>query len=181
MIAVQSGHVWVTVPPVDVDEERWTLVLWYVQEQGTNRSGTVSDGGRAIQEALSQVPGEENHQREAWHLFPVAAHAQRQRDRALKAEQAEREAKGPRPRGRRPKASLPKQKALLAQVSDVADGVRSRCQQLHPLWEVVVPCADRLLSRTQRQGEIEALLDVLDELAPSAPPALQGYMQLLSK
>jgi hypothetical protein len=45
-------------PAGEVDGDRWTLVLWYVQEQGINRIGTVSDGGRAIQQALSQVEGE---------------------------------------------------------------------------------------------------------------------------
>ena len=33
------------------------LLLWYLQEQGISRLSTVSDGGRAIQEALSQVQG----------------------------------------------------------------------------------------------------------------------------
>ncbi len=52
VIDVQSGQVWASVPPVEVDGESWTLLLWYLQEQGISRLGTVSDGGRAIQEAL---------------------------------------------------------------------------------------------------------------------------------
>jgi hypothetical protein len=66
---VQSGHLWATLPPVEVDGESWTLVLWYVQEQGISHVGTVSDGGRAIQKAVSQVQGAETHQRDVWHLF----------------------------------------------------------------------------------------------------------------
>jgi hypothetical protein len=190
VIDVHSGQVWATVPPVEVDGDSWTLVLWYVQEQGIIRSGTVSDGGRAMQEALRQVHGEEHHQRDVWHLFHVAAQVQGRLDRAVKAEQdrvpviqrqAEREANGQRARGRPPKAQVPEQKALLAQLSYVADGVRYLCQQLHTLLEVVVPCSDRLLSSTQRQSEIEALLDLLDELVPSATPALQKHIQMLSK
>ena len=179
-----------SVPPVEVDGESWTVLLWYVQEQGISRLSTVSDGGRAIQEALSQVHGAENHQRDVWHLFHVAAQVQGRLDRAVKTEhdrlpviqrQAEREAKGRRARGRRPKATLTQQQARLAQISYVADGVRYLCQQLHTLLEVVVPCSDQVLSSTQRQGEIEALLDLLDELVPSAMAPLQGQIQMLAK
>src|SRR2546429_1314191 len=142
VIDVHSGQVWATVPPVEVDGESWTLVLWYLQEQGIKRLSTVSDGGRAIQEAVSQVHGQEQHQRDVWHLFHVAAQVQGRLDRAVKTEhdrlpviqrQAEREAKGRRARGRRPKATLTQQQARLAQISYVADGVRYLCQQLHTL------------------------------------------------
>jgi hypothetical protein len=190
VIDVHSGQVWATVPPVEVDGESWTLLLWYVQEQGISRLSTVSDGGRAIQEALSQVHGEENHQRDVWHLFHVAAQVQGRLDRAVKTEhdrlpiiqrQAEREVQGRRARGRRPRATLSEQQARLAQISYVADGVRYLCQQLHTLLEVVVPCSDHVLSSTQRQGEIEALLDLLDELVPSAMAPLQRHIQMLAK
>ena len=88
VIDVHSGQVWATMPPVEVDGESWTLLLWYLQEQGISRLGTVSDGGRAIQEALSRVQGEEQHQRDVWHLFRVAAQVQGRLDRAVQAEQA---------------------------------------------------------------------------------------------
>src|SRR5436305_1018776 len=190
VIDVHSGQVWATVPPVEVDGESWTVLLWYVQEQGISRLSTVSDGGRAIQEALSQVHGAENHQRDVWHLFHVAAQVQGRLDRAVKTEhdrlpviqrQAEREAEGRPARGRRPKATLTQQQARLAQISYVADGLCYLCQQLHTLLEVVVPCSDQVLSSTQRQGEIEALLDLLDELVPSAMAPLQGQIQMLAK
>jgi len=178
------------VPPVEVDGESWTLLLWYLQEQGISRLGTVSDGGRAIQDALSQVHGQENHQRDVWHLFHVASQVQGRLDRAVKTEQerlvvierqAQGAAEGKRARGRPPKATLTQQKALLAQLSSVADGVRYLSQQWHTLLEVVVPYSDRLLNSDQRQGEIEALLDLLDELVPSATPALQSHIQMLAK
>jgi len=190
VIDVHSGQVWASVPPVEVEGDSWTLLLWYLQEQGISRLGTVSDGGKAIQEALSQVHGEEHHQRDVWHLFHVAAQVQGRLDRAVKTEQdrlvviqrqAEREAQGQRTRGRRPKASLTEQQALVAQISSVADGVRYLCQEYHSLLEVVVPRSDRLLSSEQRQGEIETLLDLLDELVPYALPPLQKHIQMLSK
>jgi hypothetical protein len=46
--------------------------------------------------------------------------------------------------------------------------------------EVVVPQGDCVLSSHERQGEVEALLDLLDERAPLALPALQGHIRLLS-
>jgi hypothetical protein len=66
----------------------------------------------------------------------------------------------------------------------VAEGVRSLWQELHPLWEAVVPWFDpsvALLNRAQRQGEWTALLDLLDERAPCATTGLQGQIQMLSK
>ena len=190
VIDVHSGQVWASIPPIEVDGESWTLVLWYLQEQGISRLSTVSDGGRAIAEAVSQLHGEEDHQRDVWHLFHVAAQVQGRLDRAVQTEQdrlvmiqrqAEREAQGQRTRGRRPKTGLPEQEALLAQMHSVADGVRYLCQQWRSLLEVVVPHADQVLSSTQRLGEIEALLDLLDELVPSATPALQKHIQMLAK
>ncbi len=190
VIDVHSGQVWATVPPVEVDGESWTLLLWYLQEQGISRLGTVSDGGRAIQEALSQVHGQEQHQRDVWHLFHVAAQVQGRLDRAVQAEQdrlltiqrqADALANGRRRRGRRPKASLAEQEACLAQMSYVADGVRYLCQELHTLLEVVVPLSDCLLSSEHRQGEIVTVLELLDELVPSATAALQGQLRMLAK
>src|SRR5260370_507733 len=190
VIDVDSGQVWASVPPVEVDGESWTRLMWYLQEQGISRLGTVSDGGRAIQEALSQVHGQEQHQRDVWHLFHVAAQVQGRLDRAVQAEQdrlltiqrqADALANGRRRRGRRPKASLAEQEACLAQMSYVADGVRYLCQELHTLLEVVVPLPDGLLSSEHRQGEIVTLLELLVHLVPSATAALQGQLRMLAK
>jgi hypothetical protein len=189
-IDVHSGQVWATVPPVEVDGESWTVLLWDLRDQGIRSLSTVSDGGRAIQEALRQVHGEEKHQRDVWHLFHVAAQVQARLDRAVKTEhdrllviqrQAAREASGKRARGRPPKATLPEQQALIAQMEYVAGGVGYLCQQLHTLLEVVVLHSGRVLSSEYRQGEIEAVLDLLNELVPLARPALQEHIQMLSK
>lgn len=74
-------------PPVDVDGESWTLTVWSLREQDIKRVSTVSDGGRAIQEALRQPQGDRHHQREVWHLFSGAAHVQRHLDRVVKTDQ----------------------------------------------------------------------------------------------
>src|SRR5450759_6041762 len=84
VIDVHSGQVWATVPPVAVDGESWTLVWWYLQEQGLKSDCTVSDGGSAIHEALSQVHCLGSHQRDVWHVFQLASQVQGRLDRALK-------------------------------------------------------------------------------------------------
>ena len=71
VIDVRSGQVWATLPPVAVDGESWTLVWWYLCEQGLRCERSVSDGGNAIHDALSQVERLESHQRDVWHVaFP---------------------------------------------------------------------------------------------------------------
>jgi hypothetical protein len=190
VIDVHSGQVWATMPPVEVDGDSWTVLLWYLQEQGISRLGTVSDGGRAIQQAVSQVQAEEDHQRDVWHLFHVAAQVQGRLDRAVQAardrlltiqRQAEALAHGRRRRGRRPTATLAEQEACLSRMSYLAQGVRYLCQELHTLLEVVVPLPDGLLTSTHRHGEIVTVLDLLEELVPSAPAALQGQIRMLAK
>src|SRR5229473_1881360 len=140
VIDVHSGQVWATVPPVKVESESWTLVLWYLQEQGIICSGTVSDGGRAIADALCQIQSEASHQRDVWHLFHLAAQVQGRLDRAVETERdrlskiqrrTEEEAQGKRTRGKRPKAQLSEQQALMAQMSYVADSVRYLGHELH--------------------------------------------------
>jgi hypothetical protein len=193
VIDVHSGQVWATVPPVEVDSESWTLLLWDLQEQGITCSGTVSDGGRAIADALSQIQSEASHQRDVWHLFHLAAQVQGRLDRALETERdrlskiqrrTQDEAQGKRTRGKRPKAQLCEQQALLAQMSYVADSLRYLCHELHTLLEVVVPRFDHtvaLLNSTERHSEITTILDLLDELVPLTTTAMQRQIQMLSK
>ncbi len=193
VIDVHSGQVWATIPPVKVDSESWTLVLWYLQEQGITCSGTVIDGGRAIADALCQTQSEASHQRDVWHLFHLAAQVQGRLDRVVETERdrlskiqrrTEDEAQGKRTRGKRPKAQLSQQQALLAQMSYVADSVRYLCHELHTLLEVVVAQFDHtiaLLNSTERQSEIATILDLLDELVPLTTTAMQRQISMLSK
>ena len=83
LIDVQSGQVWATLPPVAVDGESWTLVWWYLHEQGLLCERSVSDGGRAIQEALDQMQRLERHQRDVWHVLHAASPVQGRCDRAV--------------------------------------------------------------------------------------------------
>jgi hypothetical protein len=166
------------------------VLLWYLHEQGIDSVSTVSDGGRAIADAVSQVHGKETHQRDVWHLLHVAAQVQGRLDRAVQMEhdrlpaiqrKAERVAAGKRAQGRPSQVTLPQQQAVIAQASSVAESVRYLCQQLHSLLEVVVLHTGRILTCEQRQGEIETVLELLDEVASVAIPASQRQIQLLSK
>ena len=190
IIDVHSGQVWASTPPVAVDGESWTLLLWYLSEQGIEPVSTVSDGGRAIAEALSQLQREQTHQRDIWHLLHVAAQVQGRLDRAVKTEQdrvpalqrqAERLAAGKRAQGRPSKTTVREHHALLTQMESVADGVRSLCEQLHGLLDVVIMRGGRILSSEERQAEVETIVDLLDEVAGVAQPGLQQHIQMLSK
>ena len=73
---------------VAVDGESWTLALWYLQEQGVSTLGTVSDGGRAIQEALRTTKVLSTHQRDVWHILHLAGQVQARLERVVQEEEA---------------------------------------------------------------------------------------------
>jgi transposase-like protein len=68
-VDVGSGAVWACTSPVAVDGESWTLLLWDLQDHGLHWHTTVSDGGRAIGEAVSSVSPERPHHRDVWHVL----------------------------------------------------------------------------------------------------------------
>jgi len=193
VIDVHSSQVWATLPPVEVDGESWTLVWWYLQEQGLVCDCSVSDGGAAIHEALSQVQHLSSHQRDVWHLLHVGSQIQGRLERALKQaqerlpaiqRQAQRLAMGQKARGRAPKSDVGEHQAHIARMQYAAESVGYLLQELRRLLEVVVlPAAPNVavLSSQLRQAEIEAALDLLDELEPQASPALQTQISTLSK
>lgn len=190
VIDVHSGQVWASVPLVEVDGDSWTLVLWMLQDQGIETSCLVSDGGRAILDGVSQGGKESSHQRDVWHVLHFAGQVLGRLDRVVEAErerlpalarQAERQAGGKRPRGRPAATTFEQQRALVARLSSVAEDVRYLCQELHTLLEVVVPRSDHLLDSQQRQGEIETLLCLLEEVAPRGTTGMQEHIQKLGK
>lgn len=193
VIDVHSSQVWATLPPVEVDAESWTVVWWYLQEQGIRCDCSVSDGGRAIQDALNQVHQQASHQRDVWHLFHVASQVQGRLDRALQQaqdrlptiqRQAQRLASGQKVRGRAPKADVSEHQALMERMKYVADGVRYLMQELRTLLEVVVLSTDRqagVLSSQHRQAEIETVLVLLEELQTQASAGWQSQLHSLSK
>src|SRR6266852_3291926 len=147
VIDVHSGQVWATVPPVAVDGESWTLVWWYLCEQGLCCERSVSDGGRAIQEALGQMQRLERHQRDVWHVLHAASQVQGRCDRAVQQvqdrlpiiqRQAQRVAQGKKARGRAPETNIAAHEQRIGQASYVAQALRYLSQELRSLLEVVV-------------------------------------------
>src|SRR5712691_2423342 len=94
LVDVHSSQVWATLPAVAVDGESWTLALWYLHEQGVSALGTVSDGGRAIQEALRTTKALSTHQRDVWHILHLAGQVQARLERVVQAEEERRQVIG---------------------------------------------------------------------------------------
>lgn len=194
VVDVHSGQVWATLPPVAVDGESWTLALWYLQEQGILIDGSVSDGGRAIGEALSTTKLFSGHQRDVWHLLHLAGQVQarlervvqEEEERALVIERQEQQqaSTGKRAAGRPAKTTAQAQASLLIQLHRIREGVCYLFAQLHELLEIVVVSHEsdpRLLSCHQRREEMETLLVLLEEVVQSSPPSVQKEVQRVSK
>ena len=172
LVDVHSGAVWASTSPVPVDGESWTLLLWQLQEQGVQWQSTVSDGGRAIGEAVSAVTPERAHQRDVWHVLHLCQQVQARLDLVVKrleqqgpvvARQAARLAAGKGLRGRCPKSDVGAHAAELAQARYVAEGLGYLSGELHRLLEVVVLTAQGLMPSAVRQGELDTVLTLLDE------------------
>ncbi len=81
VVDVHSGVVWASTRPVGVDGESGTLLLWQREEQGVHWQTAVSDGGRAIGEAVATVTPEQPHQRDVWHILHACQQVQARLDR----------------------------------------------------------------------------------------------------
>src|SRR6266702_1175234 len=194
VVDVHSSQVWATLPTVAVDGESWTLALWYLHEQGVACTGTVSDGGRAIAEALRISKAMSTHQRDVWHVLYLAAQVQARLERVVQEEEErgrliERQEQyqastGKKAVGRPAKTTGREQERLLSQLHGVLEGVKYLFAQLHQLLEIVVLSQEnqpRLLDAASRHDEVQAVLDLLEEVGQSAPPPLRKELQRVSK
>jgi hypothetical protein len=175
---------------VAVDGESWTLVWWYLHEQGLLCERSGSSGGRTIQDALSQLHRLERHQRDVWH---VASQVQGRGERALQQlqerlpiiqRQAEQVAQGKKARGRAPVANVAEHEQRIEQAQYVREALRYLLQELQSLLDVVVLRPDRqagVLSSRERQQELEALVALVEELREQAVPSVQKEIQSLAK
>src|SRR5260221_9401875 len=107
------------------------------------RSGLCT--GRAIQEALTTLKASTTHQRDVWHLLPLASQMQGRVDRSLDklqeqlatvVRQAERLATGQKARGAHPVTNVQAQTELITQTGRVAEGLRYLFGELRRLCEV---------------------------------------------
>lgn len=191
VVDVHSGAVWASTSPVAVDGESWTLLLWQVQEQGIDWHSTVSDGGRAIGEAVSAVTPACPHQRDVWHVLHLCQQIQARLDLRVErlerqapvvARQAARLAAGKGLRGKQPKSDVAAHAAELAQARYIADGLRYLSHEVQRLVEVVVlanQAEQGVVASAVRQGELETALSLLDELSQTAPAAMQHELKTL--
>jgi transposase-like protein len=194
IVDAHSAQVWATLPAVGVDGESWTLALWYVQEQGVDCTASVSDGGRAIEEALQTTQALSRHQRDVWHLLRLAGQVQARLERVVQ-EQEERwlviehqeqqqATTGRRPTGRPAKTTSREHEQLLIQLHRLLGAVSYLFAQLRELVEVVVLTQERtprLLGCQARREELQAVLDLLEEAIQAVPPALQHEVQRVIK
>jgi hypothetical protein len=194
VVDVHSSQVWASLPPVAVDGESWTVALWYLQEQGVISTSTVSDGGRAIADALRTTKALSTHQRDVWHLLHVAGQAQARLERMVREEEErwrlierheqQQATTGKKMAGRPTKMTAGEQEQLLSQLQGVLEAVRYLFAQLRQLLEIVVLSEERkprLLGYEARRGEVETVLDLLEEVVQSAPAPVQKEVQRVSK
>lgn len=194
VVDVHSTQVWATLPSVAVDGESWTLVFWYLQEQGILCRGTVSDGGRAIADALQTTRATSTHQRDVWHILHLAAQVQARVERVVQEEEArwlliERQEQqqattGSRAVGRPAKTTSSQQEQLLIELHRLLNAVRYLFAQLRQLLEVVVLSGKkepRLLCYQSRCSEVQTVVDLLEEAIQFVPTAVQKEVQRVCK
>ena len=194
VVDAQSGQVWATLPPVAVDGESWTLALWYLHEQRVICKGSVSDGGKAIHEALQTTKAISSHQRDVWHLVHLAGQVQARlegvvqeeedRQRVIERQERELATLGRRTAGRPAKTTSREHEQLLIQLHRLRDAVCYLFAQLRELLEVVVLTGKkepRVLGYQARRSEVQTVLDLLEEAIQSVPTTLQKDVQRVIK
>jgi len=179
VVDVDSGAVWAAEGPLPVDGETWTLTLWAAQERGLRWQRVVSDGGKAMAQAVATVDPAGQAQRDVWHILHQCGHVHGRLERravdlkeraATVARQAARVAAGQRPRGRHARTDVSAHAAATEQARRAADNVGYLTCELRALLEVVVPGQGDVLDRAGRPREADTLLALLVEVRTAAPP-----------
>jgi hypothetical protein len=193
IVDAHSSFVWASVPPVAVDGESWTLVLWYLQEQGVVWQTATTDGGQAMQDGLSAIKAASKQQRDVWHLFHLGSQVQGRVERTRKKlhdqlptvqRQAQRMAEGKKALGARPRSDMQAHLALLKQVESIASGLSYLRSEMRRLLDVVVvggTSTQGLLDSPSRQSELETIVQLLVELEHDAPTDLADEIRSFHK
>jgi hypothetical protein len=186
IVDVRSWVVVASIPPVAVDAESWTLLLWDLQEQGVQWDALVSDGGKAIQSALESVTPESIHQRDVWHVLHECQKVQGRIDRALNLLQeqtpkvernAKRIAAGQKPRGRNPKTDPIAHGHDVQRMQYIASSLKYLTCQLQRLLGVVVLKDQSILDSRERQEELDTLLELFFELCKETPQSVKKEIE----
>jgi len=190
IVDVWSSLVLACIPPVAVDTESWMLLLWQMQEQGLQWKFTVSDGGKAIQDAVHKVTPDHIHQRDVWHVLHECQKVQGMVNRAVKRlqeqtpkveQQAKRVAAGQKPRGRNPKTDVVAHAKDVQKMEYVANSLYYLTTNLQQLLGIVVLTQQGILDSAARQDELDALLSLLDELYETTPNSMKNEVKGLSR
>jgi hypothetical protein len=190
IVDVWSSLVLASIPPVAVDTESWMLLLWQMQEQGLQWKLTVSDGGKAIQDAVHKVTSDHVHQRDVWHVLHECQKVQGRINREVvklqeqtpKVEQqAKRIEAGQKPRGKNPKTDVAAHAKDVQQMEYVASSLSYLTTNLQRLLGIVVLTQQGILDSTARQEELDALLCLLDELCEVTPKSMKKEVKGLSR
>lgn len=186
VVDVPSGAVWASEGPLPVDSERWTLVLGELQARGLHWDRVVLDGGAAMQCAGHTVTPALPRQGDTWHERSTCAQVQARLERAVhqleqRSPAVARLAAGKRPLGRKPTTDVAAHAEAIAMARRVAAGAYYLSAELRRLLAAVVVGAARLLTAAARQAELEALRDLLAELAQTAPAAQRAHLQHLHR
>jgi Transposase, Mutator family len=188
IVDVWSSLVVTSVPPVAVDGESWTLLLWQIQEQGMKWHTIVSDGGKAIQDAVHEVTPDQVHQRDIWHVIHEYQKVQGRVDReVLKLQeqtpvverQAKRVAAGQKPRGKNPKTDVGAHCRDVQQMEYIATSLRYLSSEFQRLLGIVVLAEQIILGMEERQEEIKSLLELLSELCEISPKSIKQDIERL--
>jgi hypothetical protein len=186
IVDVRSWVVVASIPPVAVDAQSWTLLLWDLQEQGVQWDTMVSDGGKAIQSALESVTPESIHQRDVWHVLHECQKVQGRVDRAVnrlheqtpKVERnAKRVAAGQKPRGRNPKTDPIAHGHDVQRMEYIASSLKYLSCQLQRLLGVVVLKDQSILDSRERQEELDTLLELFFELCEETPQSVKKEIE----
>jgi len=188
IVDVWSGLVLASIAPVAVDTESWMLLLWQMQEQGIQSKLTVSDGGKAILDAVQKVIPGQVHQRDVWHVLHECQKVQGRVKRAVnqlheqtpKVErQAKRVAAGQKPRGKKPKTDVVAHAKDIQQMEYVASSLCYLTCELKRLLGVVVLKDQGILGSKERQEELNTLLDLFSEVYEITPRPLKEEVKKL--
>ena len=193
VVDAHSSFVWASVPPVAVDAESWTLLLWYLQEQGVVWQTAATDGGQAMQDALDTVKAASKQQRDTWHVFHLGSQVQGRVDRSVSKlqeqlptvqRQAQRIAQGKKALGVNPRTDVQAHEAEIKLVEYIACGLSYLRGEMRRLLSMVVlaqTSREGILDSESRQSELETIVHLLVELSHDAPASLAGEIRSLHK
>jgi len=131
---------------------------------------------------VTTVIPEQPHQRDVWHILHACQQVQARLDRLVErlqqqvpvvARHAAPIAAGKRPRGKCPRSDVSAHATEQARAQYACEGLRYLSGELCHLLGVVVLTAQGIMPNAVRQGELEALVALLDELSQEAPDSMQ--------